>query len=58
MHLASGRQSMIRDDTERARLRQRDNGVQRPGAERGANDPAVVGLTGLYHNLLRHWANG
>jgi len=48
-------QSMVRDDTERALLYQLDNDVQRLGAERGTNDAAVVSLTGLYHNLLRHW---
>lgn len=48
-------QSMVRDDTERALLHQLDNDVQRLGAERGTNDPAVVSLTGLYHNLLRRW---
>ena len=23
----------------------------------GEDDPAIIGLTGLYHNLLRAWAD-
>jgi len=51
-------QSLIRDDTERGFLHQLDTDVQRLGADLGTNHAAVVSLTGLYHNLLRHWANG
>lgn len=53
-------QSMVRDDAERALLFQLDNDIQRlqqRGANTGANDPTVVSLTGLYHNLLRRWAD-
>jgi PKHD-type hydroxylase len=49
-------QSMVRDDGQRAILFQLDNDVQTLAAERGANDATVVSLTGIYHNLLRRWA--
>ena len=50
-------QSMVRDDGARAILFQLDEGVQAAGARLGQDDPAVVGLTGVYHNLLRRWAD-
>jgi PKHD-type hydroxylase len=50
-------QSMVRDDGERAMLFQLDNDVQRLAAEKGSNDATVVSLTGIYHNLLRRWAD-
>ncbi|CAB3778535.1 PKHD-type hydroxylase YbiX [Paraburkholderia ultramafica] len=50
-------QSMVRDDGERTMLFQLDNDVQRLAAEKGSNDPTVVSLTGIYHNLLRRWAD-
>ncbi len=50
-------QSMVRDDGERAMLFQLDNDVQRLAAESGSNDATVVSLTGIYHNLLRRWAD-
>ncbi|PXW17646.1 Fe2+-dependent dioxygenase [Paraburkholderia caballeronis] len=50
-------QSMVRDDTERSLLYHLDHDVQRLSAERGSNDSTVVSLTGLYHNLLRRWAD-
>ncbi|HEM7810179.1 TPA: PKHD-type hydroxylase, partial [Burkholderia multivorans] len=25
--------------------------------EKGAKDPTVIALTGIYHNLLRKWAD-
>ncbi len=50
-------QSMVRDDGERAMLFQLDNDVQRLAAEKGSNDPTVVSLTGIYHNLLRRWGD-
>jgi len=48
-------QSMIRDDGKRALLFELDRGVQAVGATQPDN-PAVVQLTGVYHNLLRQWA--
>lgn len=49
-------QSMIRDDGARRILFDLDRGVQAVAADRGQGDPAVVQLTGVYHNLLRRWA--
>lgn len=48
-------QSMIRNDTQRALLFELDVGIQRVGAEK-PDHPGVVQLTGVYHNLLRQWA--
>ena len=49
-------QSMVRDDGARAILWELDQGVQAAGAALGQGDAAVVRLTGVYHNLLRRWA--
>jgi len=48
-------QSMVRSDTQRALLFDMDIAIQRLGAE-NALHPSVVSLTGVYHNLLRQWA--
>lgn len=48
-------QSMIRDDGRRAMLFDMDVAIQGLGAE-NATHPSVVSLTGVYHNLLRQWA--
>ena len=48
-------QSMIRDDGERTLLFDLDMAIQRLGAET-PDSPSVVQLTGVYHNLLRRWA--
>lgn len=48
-------QSMVRDDTQRAILYDLDRSIQRLNA-RVADDPAMVDLVGVYHNLLRQWA--
>ncbi|KQR83301.1 Fe2+-dependent dioxygenase [Sphingomonas sp. Leaf343] len=50
-------QSMIRDDGERRTLFELDRAVQAVAADRGQDDAAVVQLTGVYHNLLRRWAD-
>ncbi len=50
-------QSMVRDDGARRLLFDLDQGVQGAGAAMGQGDPAVVALTGVYHNLLRRWAD-
>jgi PKHD-type hydroxylase len=47
-------QSMVRDDGARALLFDLDTAIQRLSAAR-AGDPALVQLTGVYHNLLRRW---
>ena len=48
-------QSMIRDDGKRALLFEMDVAIQRLGAENSTH-ASVVSLTGVYHNLLRQWA--
>jgi PKHD-type hydroxylase len=48
-------QSMVRDDQQRATLFDLDLAIQRLGAD-VPNHPALVQLTGVYHNLLRQWA--
>ncbi len=50
-------QSMVRDDGARRILFDLDQGVQSAAAAMGQGDPAVVALTGVYHNLLRRWAD-
>ncbi|RIA36830.1 PKHD-type hydroxylase [Hephaestia caeni] len=49
-------QSMVRDDGARRTLFELDSGVQAAAAAMGQDDPAVIRLTGVYHNLLRRWA--
>ena len=49
-------QSMVRDDGARRILWELDQGVQGAASALGQGDPAVVRLTGVYHNLLRRWA--
>jgi PKHD-type hydroxylase len=49
-------QSMVRDDAQRAILFDLDRSIQRLNA-RVADDPAMVSLVGVYHNLLRQWAD-
>ena len=48
-------QSMIRDDGDRTLLFDLDNVTQRLTAEQASN-PNAIKLTGIYHNLLRRWA--
>ena len=48
-------QSMVRDDTSRRMLFELDASIERLRAS-GADAEAVLQLTGLYHNLLRRWA--
>lgn len=49
-------QSMVRDQAARALLFELDQGVQQVAGALGQADPAAVRLTGVYHNLLRRWA--
>ena len=49
-------QSMVRDDGERTLLFDLDTAIQRLNAE-DADHPRAVQLTGVYHNLLRRWAD-
>jgi PKHD-type hydroxylase len=48
-------QSMVRDDAQRTLLFNMDMALMRLAKER-PGDPALVSLTGTYHNLLRMWA--
>jgi len=48
-------QSMVRDDGQRTMLFDMDNAIQRLTAT-DADEAARVRLTGVYHNLLRHWS--
>jgi PKHD-type hydroxylase len=53
-------QSMLRDDTQRTLLFDLDTAIQRIAASASAQAEGVkesnVQLTGVYHNLLRQWA--
>ncbi len=49
-------QSLVRDDADRETLFRLDVATQRVGLEKGPKDQAVIELTGVYHNLLRRWA--
>lgn len=49
-------QSMVRDDGQRSLLFDLDTSIQRLAAETPEH-PSVVQLTGVYHNLLRRWAD-
>jgi PKHD-type hydroxylase len=50
-------QSMVRDDGARGLLFDLDSAIQSLAADRGQDDPAIIRLTGIYHNLLRRWAD-
>jgi PKHD-type hydroxylase len=49
-------QSMVRDETRRTILFDFDNALQQLG-HAGADHDACVRLAGVYHNLLRQWAD-
>ncbi|HST23940.1 MAG TPA: Fe2+-dependent dioxygenase [Blastocatellia bacterium] len=49
-------QSMVRDDGKRALLFDLDMAIQRVGSDQPDN-PSIVQLTGIYHNLLRRLAD-
>jgi PKHD-type hydroxylase len=49
-------QSMIRDDRARSMIFDLDNTIQRLVERLGRDDPETVRLSGIYHNLIRHWA--
>jgi PKHD-type hydroxylase len=50
-------QSMVRDDSARRTLFDLDSAIQTVAVDRGQDDPAIIRLTGVYHNLLRRWAD-
>ncbi len=49
-------QSMIRDDHARSLIFDLDTAIQGLVARLDRNDADVVRLTGIYHNLIRYWA--
>ena len=49
-------QSMIRDAHARSMIFDLDTAIQGLVARLDRNDPEVVKLSGLYHNLIRYWA--
>lgn len=49
-------QSMVRDEGARRILFDLDSAIQAIAIERGQDDPSIIKLTGVYHNLLRSWA--
>lgn len=49
-------QSMIKDDGARTLLYQLDQSIIKTRAELGDTHEAVLGLTAVYHNLMRKWA--
>jgi PKHD-type hydroxylase len=50
-------QSMVRDDAARQMLFDLDSSIQAIAADLGHDNSQVIRLTGLYHNLLRRWAD-
>ena len=48
-------QSMVRSDEQRRLLFDMDNHLRDLRSRIGETDPAIIGLTSTYHNLLRQW---
>src|ERR1700739_2493375 len=49
-------QSMIRDDHARSLIYDLDTAIQALVERLGRDDPETVKLTGIYHHLIRYWA--
>jgi PKHD-type hydroxylase len=49
-------QSMVRDAHARSMIFDLDTAIQDLAGRIGRDDPDTVKLTGVYHNLIRHWA--
>ena len=49
-------QSMIRDPLARSMIFDLDTTIQDLSRRMGRDDPEMVRLTGLYHNLIRYWS--
>jgi PKHD-type hydroxylase len=49
-------QSMIRDPAARTMIFDLDTAIQALAERLGRDDPETVKLTGIYHNLIRYWA--
>jgi PKHD-type hydroxylase len=50
-------QSMVRDGHARSLIFDLDTAIQGLSARLGRDDPETVKLTGIYHNLIRIWAD-
>jgi PKHD-type hydroxylase len=50
-------ESLVGDDAERTLLFDLDQAIQRITPTVKADDPSLLQLTSVYHNLLRRWAN-
>ena len=50
-------QSMVRDDAARQMLFDLDSSIQALAVDLGHDNAQVIRLTGVYHNLLRGWAD-
>ena len=50
-------ESMVRSDEQRRMLYEMDRHLMRWRTTVGEDEPAIIGLTGMYHNLLRAWAD-
>src|SRR5689334_10723742 len=50
-------ESMVRSDEQRRLLHDMDLHLMSLRQSVGETDPAIIGLTGTYHNLLRQWAD-
>ena len=50
-------QSMVRSDEQRRLLFDMDRHLVSLRSRHGEQDPSVIGLTGVYHNLLRGWVD-
>ena len=50
-------ESMVRSSEHRRLLYEMDTHLMQLRTAHGESDPAVIGLTGTYHNLLRLWAD-
>jgi PKHD-type hydroxylase len=50
-------QSMIRDDQQRGLLFDLDQTIQSIAKTKAPNDPDLLRLTSVYHNLVRRWAD-
>ncbi len=50
-------QSMVRDDAARQMMFDLDSSIQGLATDLGHDNAQVIRLTGVYHNLLRRWAD-
>ena len=50
-------QSMVRDDAARQMMFDLDSSIQALAVDLGHDNVQVIRLTGVYHNLLRRWAD-